>query len=291
MKSGSDVFKGLAALVTTSIIWGSSFPVIKLVVGDVSSYTYVWVRSSIALAGLTPYITYLILKGKLTRRAVLGGLAAGVMYSLGLWFQGWGTSLTTASNSAFITGLNVVFVHLIEGVILRSYSKWLGLSLAVSLTGLYLLTRPEAGLNVGDLLVLISALFWATQVIIISKFSGENPLAVTYFEVLPATLFVLADLADGGITYPSTTALLGLTYLGLISTNAAFTLQVFGQRFLRPSVAATVYLLEPVAAAFFAYLIISEILTPLSYLGGALIVVAMGLAVHGSSTQTPEARA
>ena len=178
----------LIALIGTSLIWGSSFPIIKIVVTNISDYTYVWLRSLIAICGLLPYVLYYWVKTCRNKVSCIsfkigmkGGLLAGIFYALGLWLQGLGTRYTTASNSAFITGLSVVFVHLYSYFILRKYGSKLILSLALALLGLYLLTMPTGGLNIGDILVLMGSLMWASQIIIIDKFSKSNPLVFTFF--------------------------------------------------------------------------------------------------------------
>jgi len=94
--------------------------------------------------------------------------------------SGLGTRYTTASNSAFITGLSVVFVHLYSYFIPRRYCLKLILSLALALFSLYLLTMPAGGLNIGDILVLLGSLMWASQIIIIDRFSMSNLLIFTF---------------------------------------------------------------------------------------------------------------
>lgn len=266
--------KGVLALIATSILWGSSFPAIKIVVGSVSSYTYTWVRSALAITGLLPYLIIALRRGRVTGLAIKGGLLAGLTYALGLWFQGLGTKYTTASNSAFITGLNTVFVHVYEGLILRRYGLSLALSLALSVAGLYFLTTPTGGLSIGDLLVLLGSFMWAAQVIIVDRYSGVDPLVFTFFEMVPAVAFIIPDMVDG-IDFINTNTLLIITYLALVCSNVAFTLQVYGQRYIIPSVAAITYLLEPVAAALFAYVILTEVLTPIQVLGASLILASI----------------
>ena len=82
---------------------------------------------------------------------------AGIAYTLGLWLQGWEMRFTTASNAAFIMGFNVVFVHLYTALLRRRYDCKLTLSLALSLSRLYLLAIPQGMLNIGDALVLVGA--------------------------------------------------------------------------------------------------------------------------------------
>ena len=279
LKAGYGKYKGVAALVLTSLLWGTSFPVIKVVIADVSEFTYTWLRSLIAIAGLLPYLIYYLRRhGSLSSEAVKGGLLAGLAYALGLWLQGWGTRYTTASNSAFITGLNVVFVHLYVGAVRRSYSPYLGLALAFSVVGLYMITAPSTGFNVGDFLVLLSSVMWAAQVILVSKYCRGDPIIFTLFEMVPAVSFIIPDLISGSVGPFRYDVVLLIAYLGLVCSDAAFTLQVLGQRYVSAAVAAIIFLLEPVFAAVLAHLLISELMTVQQVIGATLIMAAMLIA-------------
>ncbi|MCD6340583.1 MAG: DMT family transporter [Desulfurococcales archaeon] len=276
LEAGHGKYKGVTALVLTSLLWGTSFPVIKVVVTDVSEFTYTWLRSLVAVAGLLPYLMYYLRRhGSLSSETVKGGLLAGLAYALGLWLQGWGTRYTTASNSAFITGLNVVFVHLYVGVVKKSYSPYLGLALAFSVAGLYMITAPSTGFNVGDFLVLLSSVLWAAQVILVSRYCRGDPIIFTLFEMLPAVSFIVPDLISGSVGPIRCDLLLLIAYLGLVCSDAAFTLQVLGQRYVSAAVAAIIFLLEPVFAAVFAHLLISEFMSMQQVIGATLILAAM----------------
>ena len=244
---------GVFALLLAALLWGSSFPAIKIVISFIDEATYTWVRSAIALTGMTPYIVYHHWKWGFRRKEVINGLITGIVYSMGLWLQAWGTKFTTASNSAFITGLNVVFVHVYDAVIGKGYQVTALASLFTSITGLYFLTGPRGGMGVGEVLVLLSAFFWAAQVILVSNFSESNPFIFTFYEMVPALAFILLS---PGIS-PSSMENLAkvfplLTYLGLVCSVMAFVFQVYGQRWLRPYEAALIFLLEPVFATFFS---------------------------------------
>jgi len=266
--------KGLLALLITSTLWGSSFPAIKLIVMDISEYTYTWIRNLIALVSLAPYVLYSYYRGEVSRYIIKGGLLAGIAYSLGLWLQGWGMKFTTASKSAFITGLYVVFVHIYTALIMKRYSIRLALALSLSIVGLYMLTVPRTGFNVGDLLVLLGAMAWAIQIIIVDKFSYSNPLIFTFFETIPALTFAISIFIRGIEIIPHRTLLL-IVYLGLMCSNVAYVLQVYGQRFLNPAVAAIIFLFEPISATIFAYIILKEVLSTIQIIGAIMIILAM----------------
>ena len=282
---------GVLALVSTATLWGTSFPAIKIVVSDVEGYGYgyVWMRGLAAIVGLLPYMAYKVLRGGIDHKALKGGLLAGVIYSIGLWLQGVGTSLTTASNSSFITGLNVVFVHVYTALLLSRYSAPLAMSLVFSVAGLYLLVTPGEGPNLGDALVLAGAVFWAAQIIVVDKYSRSDPMQFTFFEMVPSLAFIVPDAYSGGITPPDKATLLYIAYLGLVCSDAAFTLQVYGQRSVSPGTTAVILLLEPPAGAFFSRIILGEEMTILQILGALLILVAMWISVSSELSTRPGA--
>ena len=269
----------LAALVATTVLWGTSFPAIKIVASSISSYAYTWGRGSLAAAVMGPYIAWLAAKGLLDEEWVRGGLIAGVAYSLGIFFQGWGTSMTTASNSAFITGMNVVFVHVYQALRMRAYSPYLAASLALAIPGLWALTSPTTGFGLGDALVLISAVFWAAQVIIVDKYSHSHPVALAYFMILPSTAFAIPAALSGDITtQPGVGVALALTYLAIACTVAAFSLQAYGQKGVAPATAATIFLAEPLIAAIASYLVLGEAYDLLWVAGAGMIFASIALA-------------
>ncbi len=280
--SKSRVIRGYISLLLATLFWGSTFPIIKIVVCNIGSFSYTWIRSMIAITCLLPYVVYRVFKKSVEkfRREIFGGLVTGIAYALGLWLQGWGTGLTTASNSAFITELNVVFVHIYVALIERRYSIFLGIELLLAILGLYLLTLPTGGFNLGDFLVLLGAVAWAAQVILVSKFSDVDPLCFTFFEMIPASLFIISTLFNRYTINLTVDTILGLTYLGTVCTVGAFSLQVYGQRFVYPEVAALIYLLEPAFAAIFAWLMLGEIMKPLQILGAILILISMIIAIR-----------
>ncbi|WP_052287721.1 DMT family transporter [Hyperthermus butylicus] len=197
---------------------------------------------------------------------------------------GWGTAYTTASNSAFITGLNVVFVHLFQALVMRLYSVELAFSLVLAVGGLYMLTGPTGGFSFGEFLVLLSAFAWAAQVLIVSRFSGSDPFAFTFFEALTATVMIIPDmLVYGNSLDVPAQALPYLAYLGLACTDAAFVLQVYGQRGVSPATAAIIYLLEPVIAAAIAAAMLGEHMSTLQAIGAAAILASLAVAARAEA--------
>ncbi len=272
---------GVAALVATTMLWGSSFPLIKLVVEDIGEFAYTWMRGAIATAALAPYVALAALRGRLEPYTLKGGLLTGVAYSLGLWLQGWGTGLTTASKSAFLTALHMVWVHVYVALVTGSYPPRLALSLAAALAGVYLLSGPiGGGFNLGDALVLAGSFMWAAQVILVDRYSRGDPLQFTFAQISVSTLFIVPDYLDGGIEAPRLETLAMLAYLALLPGVTAFALQVWGQRHVGPETAAIIYQLEPFFAAGFSRALLGEEMTGRQWIGAALIATAVATAEY-----------
>ncbi len=276
-------YKYFLALLGTVLFWGTSFPVIKYLMGIISEYTYTWMRGLLSLVFLSPYILWFLRNKTIGKKCVHGGLLAGVFYSLGLWLQAWGTRYTTASNSAFITGLNVLFVHMITAIMYKRYSRDLALSLFFSIVGLYLLTMPSDGAvadRIGDLLVLLGAVMWALQILAVDKYSDCDPFVFVFFMFMPTLLFIIPDILNNthAFTIQGLETLFLLIYLALICNIGAFSLQVYGQKRIRPEVTAIVFLLEPVFASVFSYLTLGETMSFNQLIGAGLILLSMYMA-------------
>jgi drug/metabolite transporter (DMT)-like permease len=273
-----DRGKGLIALVLTSLIWGSSFIFIKLSVSSIDGLAYTFYRAVLALAILAPM--GLAYRRRFSPRSLKKSFIVGFSYIMGLALQGLGTEFTTPSISAFVTGLNTVFVYIYE--FLKGSGSWtrLSASLVLSTVGLYLLTKPSGELTLGILLVLAGAVAWAVEIILVSVWNRDLSADTLSFLVgllLPGLLLAPYILvADRTVPSPST--LLFILYLSLFCTIVASILQVLGQKYVPAYAAATIYLLEPVSAMIFSVAFYGERPAPAQVAGSLLILIAIYVA-------------
>ncbi|HDI02081.1 MAG TPA: EamA family transporter, partial [Ignisphaera sp.] len=70
----------------------------------------------------------------------------------------------------------------------------------------------------------------------------------------------------------------GLIYLGIACSVTAFALQAYGQRYVKPEIAALIFLLEPVVAAFFAWILLNEYLSVIQITGSIAIMSSIAMA-------------
>jgi drug/metabolite transporter (DMT)-like permease len=155
------------ALVFNTIIWGSTFVLVKRALDDASALLFVAIRFSVA----TLVMCY-VFRRRWTLRSgpPPGGILAGVCLFGGYAFQTLGLKLTTPSKAAFLTGLSVVMVPLLSSLVYRVYphtSEAIGVVIATVGMGLMTLHGSAGGVALGDTLVILCALAFAAHIVVL----------------------------------------------------------------------------------------------------------------------------
>ena len=302
MEKGS--LKADVLLIVTAIIWGSAFVAQRVGMEFVGPFLFNGLRFALGSLVLLPLIRLLRINGKtaagdspgLGGRAKVGaGLLAGIVLFAGASFQQMGIVYTTAGKAGFITGLYVILVPIL-GIYLgqrTSLGTWAGAILA--LWGLYLLSVTEAlTISRGDLLVLISALFWGCHVLLIGRLSPlMNPLvlASVQFATCSALSLVTALVIETIRLEAIIQAAVPILYGGLLSVGIAYTLQVVAQRWAHPAHTSIILSLEGAFAALGGWLVLGEVLSLRGLVGCALMLAGMLLSqLYPIFRQKPEAR-
>jgi drug/metabolite transporter (DMT)-like permease len=275
-------FKLDALLLLTAAIWGFSFVAQRAGMRYIGPYTFNGVRFALGALSLFPVI-YLRRRAVVSQPALIKrgvySLLAGVVLFLAASLQQLGLVHTSAGKAGFITGLYVVLVPL-SGLLWgqrTGWGRWLGACLAV--VGLYFLSVSR-GFHMawGDLLVLLSALFWTAHVQILGWLSPKMDtiqLAALQFMVCSVLSLVTALATETILIESILAAAVPLLYGGLCSVGIAYTLQVVVQKTAHPAHAAIILSLEGVFAVLGGWLLLNEVLSPRSLLGCALMLSGM----------------
>ena len=266
------------ALAFNTLIWGSTFPLVKSALRDVSPLLFLVIRFSIATLALG----VLWLAGwrapKSDARAVVGGIFAGILLFAGFLLQTLGLRLTTAPRSAFLTGLASVLVPLLGALVYRSRPQALevlGVLVATIGLGLMTLDSPIASIGKGDLLTLLCAVAFAGHIVTLGHYSrkaGFQMLSlaqVATAAVLPVTLFWWVE--PPHIAWRPA-VIYAILVTGLLATALAFTVQAWAQKFTSSTRTALIYTLEPVFAWLISYWALGEGLAGRAAAGAALIL-------------------
>ena len=280
------VFLYLGLLATTAV-WGGAFLVMKdsLVRQDV--YSFLASRFILAAAFMFIYKPKSLtgLDRKFVKRAVLIGL----LLCSGFIFQTFGLTQTTVSNTGFITGLYLVFTPLISWILLkREIFKVQWLAVLVAIIGLYFISFNGISFGIGEILVFISALLFAGQIVALGEWSdGENTYALTLIQILvSAVIFFALSLKDGFQLPPDNGVWSAVFYTAFFATFLGFLIQVKAQSIMSATVAGVLLAMETPFALFFGLYFDNDPITLRIISGGTLVLVAMALVIWSDSKHT-----
>lgn len=265
-------------LVAMTAVWGSTFVLIKDVVGRMPVADFLAVR--FAIAAVAMLVLFARPAWRLGRRQILRGLLLGVVYGCGQLLQTWGLSLIAPSVSGFATGMYVVFTPILALLLLgQRMAGIVWLAVALSTLGLGLLSLNGVSVDLGVWLTLASAALYALHIVLLGQWSrqGEAFGLSAVQMVAIAVVCLLATVPHGPVLPPDRSAWLAILYMALIAGAGAMLMQTWAQSHLPAARAAIVMTTEPVFAAAFAVALGSDVLSWRMVLGGGLILVAMYL--------------
>jgi drug/metabolite transporter (DMT)-like permease len=288
------------ALMLTTLIWGSTFFMAKDILGVWPPMAYMFVRfagAAVLLAAMFPR-RLLEARGEEWRAGATLGLLMGVGFGL----QAAGQVYTTASKSAFVTGLTTPLVPFVAYLILRArpgVENLLGVVFA-SLGGLLILAPQGAdtSVNLGDMLTLAAIALFATHITLMSVYARRydvRQLTVLQIACIAALFAVVwgglrvwgsvwgaeavASALPGALvreTLPlvwSGRIVWQLVYLATVATVGAFLCWTWGQARTTPTHAAIIFSLEPIFATAFAVAVLGagEWMGGRGWLGAGLV--------------------
>jgi drug/metabolite transporter (DMT)-like permease len=284
------------ALMLTTLIWGSTFFMAKDILAVWPPMAYMFVRflaAALLLAAMFPRRL-----ARARREEWRAGITLGLLMGVGFGLQAAGQVYTTASKSAFVTGLTTPLVPFVAYLILRArpgVENLIGVVFA-SLGGLLILAPQGADgtVNFGDLLTLVATALFATHITLLSVYARRYDVRqLTVLQIAStACLFTLVwvglqawEIFAGAGTMPEAFAretaplvwsgrvVWQLVYLATVATIGSFLCWTWGQARTTATHAAIIFSLEPVFATLFAVAVIGagEWMGTRGFVGGALV--------------------
>lgn len=285
-----------ALLLMAGAIWGMGFVAQASAMENIGPYLFIALRFFVACVVVLPFVLLESSRYRASEHAnrelqVLSSGDIGKFCLIGLaLFAGMacqqvGLLSTSVTNSGFLTGLYVVFTPLVAIVLFRERPhSIIWLSAFIALVGIYFLSGGQlAELVVGDILTIVSALFWAVQLVLIARFVGQTarPIALSFVQFLvTACCALLVALVVENIQWSNILAAAPeILYTGVFASGIAFTLQVVGQRYTSAPQAAIFLSSEALFAALFAFIWLDERIGFLGF-GGCLLIFTSMLLVE-----------
>ena len=285
-------FKGVFLLLVTAFIWGVAFVAQSEGMEHIDAFTFSGIRMIMGVCVLLPFI---VIRDKMAnkklpvqqkkklfdKKLLVCGSLLGIVFFCACNLQQFSFYHSSAGKIAFITALYMFFVP-VFGLFFKKRVPWLTwLCVGFGFVGLWFLCIDPNNLgsiNVGDLLAMGCAVFFAVQILMIEKFAPDvDGVKLSCMQFLVAGtiscicmfVFESPDIASIG------NAIVPLLYAGVMSCGIAYTLQIVGQKFTESTIASLIMCMESVFAVLAAALLLSEVLTTREVIGCIVMFVAI----------------
>jgi len=304
-------------LLLTAAVWGFGFVAQRSGMQYVGPFTFNAIRFPLGSLSLLPLIAWRR-RRKTNQKSgdhiLFSSFFAGTCLFIAVAFQQLGIMFTTAGNAGFITGLYVIFTPIFGIFLGRSTGKATWIGAILTFTGLYFLSSsgPLKDINVGDIIIAISAVFWAFHVLVIDvlvqktdpielssgqfAFAGFYALIAAFlaepflsswllfssslsssnlvgWKSFPA---LISGLSSGEISFAFVSgAVIPILYGAFGSAGVGYTLQVVAQQYAPPAHATIILCLEGFFAAIGGIMLLHEPAGTRTIIGFAFMLCGM----------------
>jgi len=290
----------LLLLILATIIWGAGFAGTKFTLTD---YSPLWSNAiRFTIAGLLCLPVLIKIKSfKKEPKEFIGPILCAFALFAGILVQTYGLKYTTLAKSGFISTFYAIFTPIIAMVIYsRKYRKTYWGLVSVALVGIFLLCDMNLdNFNYGDLLTLISALFFSGHILLLDKYTDkfDSLIELNLMQMVFTGIFSLAAGLIGE-DIPSLAPLVqfskigqaspitGFIILSVFSSLIAFGIQVIVQKDIPAHIVSLIFLSEAVFASIFGYFFFSEVLSITAMVGCAMVLASVALIPVFETQQT-----
>lgn len=264
------------SLILVTIGWGASFILAKHALGTLEVFNFLALRFLLAFViSLVIFIKPML---NMNRETLQYGIGLGVVLFLAFSIQTVGLSYTSVSKSAFITGLSVVMVPLILAALQKKRPEGkvlIGSLTAVVGLGLLTMTGSQFNVNVGDVLTLISAGFFAMHIVgvgSVPKTIKAIPMAILQIGTVGFLSLLMSFVTETPTLQMGGEVWFNILVLALVCTAGAYIVQNVAQQYTTATRTALIYAMEPVFAAVCGYILLGETLGVIGFVGAGLIL-------------------
>jgi drug/metabolite transporter (DMT)-like permease len=273
-----------AFLIISSFIWGTSFAASKIALEHLDPFFLALLRFIIGAELLL--LVALILNRfdlKVFKDPIIWLI--GLLNAVGQFLQNVGMMQTSATNTVLLVDINVVFVALIAAIVLKeSLTRYTFYGLGLGLIGVVVIStggnfeKVLGGNFIGNMIVFLSGVVWAFYIVYQKKALVKNAdiymtsaaaIATTAIFGVPIGLMLTGSMAidmEGAIS---------ILYLGALCTAGAFLFYIAGLKVKGATYSSIILFSEIVFGMFFAFILLSEIPTVFTAIGGVFIIAAI----------------
>ncbi|MFM6190669.1 MAG: DMT family transporter [Planktothrix sp.] len=263
--------QGIILLIAVTLLWGTTFPLVKDTIHNISPGVLIAIRSALAAIAFSLHLRTLNLK------LIRDGILLGILLFASLAIQAIALETLSANRAAFIASLNVILVPLLGQLLGQKVRRGLFLAAGLALMGVGVMSWEGGMLTAGDLWMLLDVLLYTSYILLLEAVTcthSSQPLTAIQLVVMTvlATVWTLPDLM--GQWQGIEGHYVPLLYLAVVTAITTW-LPAIAQHWVSASETAVIYTFEPVFASVFSFWLLGETLGLRGWLGGAMIVGAM----------------
>ncbi len=282
-----DRKEALLLTVLAGVLWGTSFPAIKIGLVFLDPYMFVFLRMSLAsvlvllISSVTKKLNVSLAKERLIwYLGLLNGFAYLIQYV--------GMSHTTASKSSLFVNLSAVWVAVLSWVVLKErFSKKKMLGIISGLVGVFFITTNldllelAHGMIIGDGLVLLSGILWSfftvyNKKVVDSHNAFQSIPWIFLATTQPLTPFILLSDTSSLLNLPAE-AWIVIVYTAVFCWLIPYYLWLKGLKHISPATSTVILLTEVIVAIIISFSFLGEVFTVISGVGASLILLAIVL--------------
>lgn len=282
--ANKSALRNTLLLVLVTMIWGSTFLVVKDTVKISGPFTFLAFSCSVGTLVLAIIFRKRLLH--ITRAEVFAGLLIGIFLFAGYALQTTGLQYTTVSKAGFLTGLYVPQVPLLSFLLLRQRPTFGAIiGVVCSLIGLILLSVNSTFnlvFGLGEVLLLGCSVAFALQIICISRFAPRVDainLAIIQLALTAVLSFLAMSIMGETYRIPPLVVWGAVLFMGVADIAFCLLIMNWVQQYVSSNRATLIYALEPMWAALFGYVLAGETLSLFAWIG--CIFILLGMIVGG----------
>ena len=280
---------GAICLSLAASIWGGMSVVSKYVLDFIPPLTLVWLRFIIAFV-----VLYMILKitEKKQKKTVtirkkdwlLFAWIGFIGYFISITCQFIGTKLSDAHTGSLVTSATPAFMVIFAAIILKEkLTARRLLSTIIATIGVIIVIGWDIEIGsyfIGTIILVGAAITWALLSIYVKIASARfSSLVITtyaiFFSLFFITPFMVWEFQSNPIEHMNLYVVLGVLYLGIVSTAGAFFLWNKGLELMDASIGSLFFFFQPIVGSLLGWLLLNETLSSNFFIGGILIICSV----------------
>lgn len=205
-------------------------------------------------------------------------------YLVTISFQFIGVELSNAHTGSLLTATTPIFLVLFARIILKEkITARKVASLLLAITGVVIVIEWDTGMGdylTGSIILVMAAISWALLSVYVKiaakKFSS---LEITgygiFFGMLMTSPLMVWELQSTSLPLPNGSIIVGIVYLGVVSTAGGFYFWNKGMELMEAGVGSLFYFFQPLVGALFGWLLLGESLSLNFFIGFAIIMLSI----------------